>query len=188
MTDLDPPVDRLARGLDDTGTLLAAIGADQWSAPTPCTEWTVRDVVTHLVVLNLTFVALLGAGERPVRGADHLGDDPVDAYRRSSEALVAAFRAPGVLERTYPGPLGDATGADRLDIRLADLLAHAWDLARATGLPVAVPDDLAEHALAFIRTSIGNHPREGRFGPEQPAPADAPALDRLAAFLGRPLS
>src|SRR6266566_1617066 len=69
-------------------------------------------------------------------------------------ALQAAFGRPGALERTYRGPLGTATGAERLQIRLYDLLAHGWDLAQATGQPAGLPDDLADQSLAFVRTQL----------------------------------
>jgi hypothetical protein len=36
-----------------------------------------------------------------------------------------------VLERTYYGPLGGATGTERLQIRLSDLLVHGWRLLSA---------------------------------------------------------
>ncbi len=26
-----------------------AVGADQWDAPTPCSDWTVRELVNHVV-------------------------------------------------------------------------------------------------------------------------------------------
>jgi hypothetical protein len=60
----------------------------------------------------------------PERGADHLGNDPVEAYWASSASLQAAFARPGVLGRRYRGPMGSTTGAERLQIRLYDLLAE----------------------------------------------------------------
>jgi uncharacterized protein (TIGR03086 family) len=125
-------------------------------------------------------------GARP--GTDRLGDDPERAYRDSAVALQTAFAQPGVLERTYHGPLGAATGAERLQIRLYDLLAHGWDLAQATGQPAELPDDLAEQSLAFVRTQLREQARPGRFGPAQTVTDDAPAIERLVAFLGRPVS
>jgi hypothetical protein len=50
----------------------------------PCTDWTVRDVVSHVVSLNLVFVALLRDRPLPERGVDNLGDDPLAAYRDSN--------------------------------------------------------------------------------------------------------
>jgi uncharacterized protein (TIGR03086 family) len=84
--------------------------------------------------------------------------------------------------------LGTAIGAERLQIRLYDLLAHGWDLAQATGQPAGLPDDLAEQSLAFARTQLTGQARPGRFGPAQTAAGQAPAIERLAAFLGRPVS
>jgi len=77
-----------------------------------------------LVAVNLVFAALIDDGPMPERGADHLGNDPVEAYWASSASLHAAFARPGVLERRYRGPMGSTTGAERLQIRLYDLLAE----------------------------------------------------------------
>lgn len=44
--------------------------------------------------------------------------------------------------------------------------------------------DLAEQALGFVRGQVTDPARPGRFAPPQPVPDDAPAIDRLAAFLG----
>jgi uncharacterized protein (TIGR03086 family) len=181
-------VDQLSRALSAVGDLIAGVREEQWSAPTPCTDWTVRELVNHLVGMNLVFASLLGDEAPPERGAERIGDDPLGAYRESGSLLTAAFDRPGVLGRIYQGPLGAATGADRLQIRLYDLLAHGWDLARATGQPGELPNDLAEQALAFARVQLATQPRRGRFDPAQGISDDAPAIDRLAAFLGRRVS
>jgi hypothetical protein len=47
---------------------------------------------------------------------------------------------------------------------------------------------LAEQALAFARVQLSTQPRTGRFDPAQTISDDAPAIDRLAAFLGRSVS
>ena len=184
-----PLVEQLGRAFDAVAGLIGNIRADQWSAPTPCTDWTVRQVVNHLIGMNRVFVALLADQRPPPRpSADHVEDDPAGAYRGSAAALLAAFGRPGVLERTYRGPLGTATGAERLQIRLYDLLAHGWDLAQATEQPADLPEDLAEQSLAFVRTQLTEQARPGRFGPAQSVAEQAPAIERLAAFLGRPVS
>jgi uncharacterized protein (TIGR03086 family) len=184
-----PSAEQLGRASDAVAGLIANIRPGQWSAPTPCTDWTVRQVVNHLIGMNRVFAALLAGQPPPPRpSADHVEDDPVGAYRDSAATLRAAFGRPGVLERTYRGPLGTATGAERLQIRLYDLLAHGWDLAQATGQPASLPDDLAEQSLAFARTQLTGQARPGRFGPAQSAAEQAPAIERLAAFLGRPVS
>jgi uncharacterized protein (TIGR03086 family) len=183
-----PLVEQLGQALAAVSDLIADVRADQWSEPTPCTDWTVRRLVEHLIGMNKVFAALLAEQPPPPRDVRGFGDDPVGAYQASAAALLAAFGRPGILERIYQGPLGAATGEQRLQIRLYDLLAHAWDLGHAIGQPVELPDEFAERSLAFVRTQVSEDARPGRFAAAQPIAEDAPALDRLAAFLGRQVS
>jgi len=180
-----PSTRDLASALAAVGDTIEGIRDEQWPASTPCAEWSVRDVVGHVVGMNLVFAALLTGETPPERGVDRMGEDPACAYRASSAGLMAAFDQPGVLQHTFHGPLGAATGIDRLQIRLYDLVAHGGDLAETTGQPVKLPDGLARQALTFARAQLSGHPRTGRFDPAQPISADAPAIDQLAAFLGR---
>ena len=76
----------------------------------------------------------------------------------------------------------------RLQIRLYDLLGHGWALAQAAGQPDGLPADLAERSLVFARTQLTEQARPGRFGPAQDPAGQASAIERLAAFLGRPVS
>lgn len=180
-------VDGLARASAVMGDLIDRVPADQWTAPTPCAEWSVRDLVDHLVGMDLVFVAMFEGTPMPERGADRLGTDPAGAYRRSAEALRTAANRPGVLERSQSTAVGTATGAERLRWRIADLLTHGWDLVQATGIAVELPDDLAEQALTFVRSQLPSQPRAGRFADPRPVRDNAPAIDRLAAFTGRPV-
>jgi uncharacterized protein (TIGR03086 family) len=181
--------DRIARAVDATGQLVAAVRDDEWAIPTGCTGWTVRDLVGHLVGGNRAFAAM-AAGEEPPGGDDPLGDDPLAAYRESGEALRAAFTRPGVLDEVFRVPAGTLPGAVVLHLRLTELLVHGWDLARATGRSTTVlPADLAEQELAFSRGQLDRMPPGRRpFAPPQPVADAAPAIDRLAALLGRPVT
>jgi uncharacterized protein (TIGR03086 family) len=180
-------IDDLARASAAIGDLIDRIAVEQWTAATPCTEWNVRDLVDHLVGMNLVFVAMLEGSPMPERGADRLGADPAGAYRRSAAALQAAAARPGVLERSQATAVGVATGIERLQWRIADLLTHGWDLVQATGVGAELPDDLVEQALSLVRTQLPSQPRAGRFADLQPIQDDASAIDRLAAFTGRPV-
>jgi uncharacterized protein (TIGR03086 family) len=116
--------------------------------------------------MNRVFTALLADAPVPRMAAgDQVEEDPVTAYRETSAALLVAFGQSGALDREYKGPLGTASGAERLQIRLYDLLAHGWDLAQATGQPVDLPDDLVESSVAFARMQLAQQSRDGRFGP-----------------------
>jgi uncharacterized protein (TIGR03086 family) len=183
--DVNNSLDQLSRSFAAVRDVISKIGPAQWGAPTPCTDWTVRRVVGHLVGMNRVFTAML-ADQPPPRGDRDVPDDELEqAYQESSAALLVAFSERGVLARTYRSPLGPATGAERLQIRLYDLLAHGWDISRAIGQLAQLPDDAAERALAFAQVQLTDDERPGRFAPVEIAPTQAPPLDRLAAFLGR---
>jgi uncharacterized protein (TIGR03086 family) len=177
-------VGRLAEVASTVGALVDAVGPDQWDAPTPCPAWDVRRLVAHLTGLNRVFAALLTDQPVPVRSRES-EPDPAGGYHESTAALLAAFREPGVLERTYPGPLGAATGAERLQIRQYDLLAHGWDLGQALGRSFRPAEDVAEQSLVFARAQVRDESRPGRFGAPTRVAEDAPAIERLVAFLGR---
>lgn len=191
----DEPVEQLGRALDATGELVAGVRADQWDAPTPCAGWTARELVNHVVGGNRLFAQLLRGEPMPspeqaalLRGADHLDRDPLTAYQQAGTVLREAFRQPGVLAQTFPSPVGAVPGMVMVHLRITELLVHGWDLAHATAQPVDLPADLAEQELRFSRGKLADVPAgHSPFGPPQPVSADAPAIDQLAACLGRPI-
>jgi uncharacterized protein (TIGR03086 family) len=179
-------LDRLARSFAAVGEQVDAIQPSQWSAPTQCMDWTVHRLVEHLVGKNLVFAAVLAQRPLPQRGNGMPNEQLARAYRESAAELLGAFAQSGVLDRSYQGPLGAATGEQRLKIRMYDLLAHGWDLAQALGRPARMPADAAEESLAFARADgRAVRPGGGCFGPPRDVADAAPAIVRLVAFLGR---
>lgn len=183
------PIDDLAEVLDANEPLVAAVRDEQWSAPTPCAEWDVRDLIGHMVGGNVIFARMVrgdAASFDEARPADPLGGDPVAAHRTAAGELLAAFRLPGALERVFPMPMGSIPGIVAVHLRLVEMLTHGWDLARATGQRVGYPEELVERELAFMLERLaGIPPGRSPFGPPQPVSDDAPAIDRLVARLGR---
>jgi uncharacterized protein (TIGR03086 family) len=170
--------------------LVAAVGSDQWTAPTPCRDWDVRALLGHVVAGNTVFAAALrgvplAEAVRALAG-DPLGSDPVAAYAAAAAAVSAAFAGPGVLDRPVTIPFGTVPGEVALHLRIAEALVHGWDLARATGRTISFPDDLVEQEIAFSRLFLPRVPPDRHpFAPSRPVAADAPPLDRLVALLGR---
>jgi uncharacterized protein (TIGR03086 family) len=188
----ESPVVALARAAGLTAAVVAGVRPEQWGADTPCTDWAVRDVVAHLIAGNrLVSRALrnpdagLPAG-RPPQPAD---EELAAEIRASSAELVEAFRVPGIEQQRITIPFGQVPGFVVLQLRIVEALVHGWDVARATGQDLAVPDDLVNPALTFSRSQLSNIPPDRRpFGPAQPIPGHRPLIDQLAALLGRPVS
>lgn len=187
------PVDDLAAVFDVVGDLVAAVQNDQWGNATPCPEWDVRALVGHMVLGNRLFAGILRGEAAVVPGAldprahDVLGTDPVAAYRDAAKDLLVAFRGPGVLDRMFQVPAGLVPGIAALHLRVVEDLVHGWDLARATGQEIRIPDELVERALGFTRAKLADVPPDrSPFAPATTVPDNAAPLDRLAALLGRP--
>jgi uncharacterized protein (TIGR03086 family) len=155
--------------------------------PTPCEGWDIRTLLNHVVTGNVWISTIVTGAPPPDRTQDHLGDNPAAAFRDSAAALSAAFRGREVMGTIYPSPIGEVPGSVLVHMRINEMLVHGWDLARALKTPADLPDDLVERTLAMWRERIGDSLRQpgGPFGAQQPVSDDAPAADRLAAFLGR---
>ncbi len=168
-------------------TVLRDIPAQDWDRPTPCPDWTVRQLVHHLVVGTDRFATRLGRETTTtVPSADASPDELLGAWEASTAELVDVFEQPGSLPRTIELPIGAMPGQSALDLRVTETITHGWDLSQALGRPFAFDPEAVERAIAFSGPALERIP-EGRspFGtPQAPAP-EADAQDRLAALLGR---
>ena len=161
--------------------VIGSVRDDQWSAPSPCSEWDVRQVVEHLIGTVMTFTNSLADGG----GAAPDGDDPAELFREAAAQSLAAWRQPGAMERTLKLPWGETPAQMAININLIDTYQHTWDVAKATGQPTDLDPEVGEYGRAFTGGMIGQMGRGGMFGEEVPVGETAPPADRLAAFLGR---
>jgi uncharacterized protein (TIGR03086 family) len=178
----DDPIEQLEVAHEEMARLIMGVADDQWSLPTPCVEWNVRDLVGHINESVARFAEILGPGERPISASSQ----SADAYRANAQALVAALREPGVLEQSYEVPVGTVPGSVVVHLRLTETLTHGWDLARATSQQARFDPTVAEQELDFTQAALAIVPSDRQpFASSQAAPETATALDRLAALLGR---
>ncbi len=187
------PLSLLSRALDQAGDLVASVREDQLPDPTPCRSWDIRALVAH-VVHDLGQFRVQASGGRPDWSlpAPALGDAREAAYRDGARALLEAWDTAGDLERMVQTPgLGEVPVRFFVGQQITEFAVHAWDLAVATGRPVAELDtEIAELALYWasraLRSEFRGDEASGRvFGPEVPVPVGAPVQDRLAGFFGR---
>lgn len=175
-------IDALEQTFDHAHGVIAGVRVDQYDDKTPCAEWSVRDLLDHMVGV----VAGLGsaaAGNDPV--PFELGDDPAAQFQAAAAAAMLAWRQPGLLDAIIDAGPGPMPGRVLAGINLLDTATHTWDLATATGQPATLPDDVAGAALEASRATISPEIRPGRFAPEADAPSGGSSTAALVAFLGR---
>lgn len=168
------------RAQDAFACVLANVTPDRFGDPTPCSEWTIQDLIKHVVGGN-NMVARRGSDESSSESAD------LEAYRTSAAGAIDGFSGPDAMIAVYELPFGQVPGSVLIGMRTTDVLTRAWDLAAATGQSTDLDPELATEMLAVARERVQPAFRgPGRpFGAEQPCSPDSPPADRLAAFLGR---
>jgi uncharacterized protein (TIGR03086 family) len=132
--DLNTLYHRTVEGWND---LVGRIGQDQWESPTPCADWTVRDLVNHVAGEDLWTVPLVQGSTIEEVGdrfeGDLLGDDPIqaslDAAREAIRTVAETLPAGGTVHLSY----GEEQKDEYVHQLAADHLVHGWDLAAATG-------------------------------------------------------
>jgi uncharacterized protein (TIGR03086 family) len=180
----------LKQAVGELNRVVDNVKPEQLGDPSPCADWTVRDVINHVTAGGKMFkhVAEGGAMDESVMqlfATDHLGDDYKRSLRDASDAAVAAFDQAGMMDTTLHMPMGDMPGAAAANIAVYEIVTHACDIARGTGQSVD-DTELVERALATGQGFLQPEFRTpGFFDPEQPAPAGASASDRLLSFGGR---
>lgn len=167
--------------------VLGNVTQEHMSLPTVNDEWDVRTLINHIVLGNAWAAENVRTGNAPRPSGDLIGDrNPMDAYTESANAMIAAFREPGALQRTVTMPFGEFPAAGLAAFLFTDLLSHAWDLAEATDQNCDLAPDLCEAALTMSRQRLDGRDRsELPFKDEVLISAGAPAADRLAAYLGK---
>jgi uncharacterized protein (TIGR03086 family) len=68
---------------------------------------------------------------------------------------------------------------------VCEMVAHGWDLARATGQKPRWDDDLLGYVHEEVTRTAGQGRQMGAYGPEVPVPAPSSTLDRTLGLIGR---
>ncbi len=174
------PVALYERAATDAASMVAQVRQEQRSARTPCGEWDVDALVTHMAGGTAYLLESLGL-DRGAAGTD------ADAYRKAVGQCVEALRTPGALERRCMSPAGfEWSVAEATAGTAMDQLVHTWDLAVAIGGDRRLDPELVD---AIVVMFVPQMPEIGRsagiVGPEVAVPADASAQDRLLGAMGR---
>lgn len=188
MTDHSASVfELILQGIDAFGEKVAAVPDDKWGAPTPCSDWSVRDLVNHVTSEHLWAPHLL-AGETIAQVGDRydgdvLGDSPVAAWERAAKDSRAAWSSASPDIDVHLS-FGDVPALEYGQQMLSDLVIHGWDLARGAGLDETMEPTAVASSLAYLGPHAKSWHEAGIFD----APVEIDARDpasRLLALSGR---
>lgn len=145
-----------------------------WDAATPCSSWTAREVLAHVVDEQLWVPGLLAGGtvdevaedlEGPLRRLGGMsGPDLVDQWRAVRAPVAAAWRGTpddDEVRLSY----GSAPVGHYLAQQTFDLAVHAWDIAASQGRDLPWGDALEQAVLEFVRTDLAEDPAPDLFDP-----------------------
>ncbi|MFN2390257.1 MAG: TIGR03086 family metal-binding protein [Actinomycetota bacterium] len=186
MADVRDAYRRAAQGFD---AYVRRIRDNQWSAPTPCSEWDVRALVGHLVYEDLWAVPLLEGKTLEEVGdrfeGDNLGDDPTAAWDRAYAGALRALEDDDVLARKVHLSYGEETAENYLLQLFVDHLIHSWDLARAIGADDRLDNELVELCSSWVEANKQMVEGSGVYGARVETGPDADKQTELLAALGR---
>jgi uncharacterized protein (TIGR03083 family) len=168
VTDLATTRTCLEQSYDAIEALCARMDEAQWRVPSLCPEWTSRDVVNHLAMMERAMTGWVPSSteelphfERVFSGDDKiaaLGDkafaglvtETFAARRGDLAGLTAAD-----LDRPSWTPVGVKTFGRFLEIRTFDFWVHERDITTPLGWPTDDTGPRAEIALAEVVGSLG---------------------------------
>jgi uncharacterized protein (TIGR03086 family) len=162
------------------------VPAGAWDNPSPCADWTAREVLGHAIWGLRSLTAAITGATAPEQQAeaDVAGDDPVASWTGAMDAMLCALDQRGSLRRIIATPFGQMQVNDAIGALFIDPLAHAFDIATACGIEPALPEELATRGLAVLEPLNGSLRRPGLFG-DRVEIDDGSTVDRFIAFTGR---
>jgi uncharacterized protein (TIGR03083 family) len=125
---------------------LAPLTEEQWSTPSLCSAWSVRDVLAHMTATAKVtpasfFPKLIGSGF----SFDRMQAKDIAAESGSSGAdTLSRFEGVRTLEKRPPGPK---------DTVLGETIVHSEDIRRALGLQHDYPTDAVVEVADFYKGS-----------------------------------
>jgi uncharacterized protein (TIGR03086 family) len=155
-----------------------------WDRPAPPEGWVARDVVGHLTswLPDYFFETWDLEAELPPDAAV----DPVAAWHSLDRTIQAALDDPEVAGRVRDTRMGAQSFEDQIDmICTPDVLAHTWDLARATGQDETLDADEVHRFVSAMEPMDELLRTSGHYGPRVPVADGADEQTRMIAFLGR---
>ena len=160
-------------------------------APTPCSAWTVTQVLQHAVGDQLAWAAAIGVGagpaENPFAPSGHLEGSAGEFTEPALATACTAWAGIGADNAAVPTPLphGALPAPTAAAACALDAAVHAWDIAVALGQPGGLSDGLAVRLLPAARSIVEPLRQFGAYAAALPGEAGDDHVAELLRYLGR---
>jgi uncharacterized protein (TIGR03086 family) len=180
---MEPVADRYRRLSTLMTERIAGVPDHAWSDPTPCEDWTVRDLVAHLVDVHGRFQGLVGRSLVDHPSVDH---DPLGAWVAVRDQMQSDLEDPARVDEEYDGLTGRSTFGASVDGFIGfDLVVHRWDLARATGQDDTIAAQDVQQVQEMVDRMAPLMLENGVIARQLDPGPDATPQQRLLGALGR---
>ncbi|MFV0407138.1 MAG: TIGR03086 family metal-binding protein [Propioniciclava sp.] len=170
---------------------------DDLNRPTPCTEFTVRDLLGHMIGVLRRPLALARGTDAlavPLVVSDIADEALATTFATDLDDAIAAWADDALLDQAMSLPWVQGLGRGMLATYIPELTVHTWDLAQAIGVQPDWDVEVVEASLESASTFLPEGPRAGvtlpngvpiPFADAVPVGPDASGVDRLIAAYGR---
>lgn len=184
LLDLRPPARQIT-------ALLAGVTDDRLKDPTPCPDYTVSDLLAHLMGLAEAFrdAGRKQLGATTATGPGNAGTELDPRWRtllpQRLDELVEVWRSPGAWQGDTQAGGVELSGEVAGLVAGNELVVHGWDLAVSTGQRYQGDPTALQASHDFLAQSTDPEERAGVFGPVVPVPDGASLLSRVVGLSGR---
>ena len=189
MTQQGPNVIELYEGaVQQMLPTLAGIRADQLSASTPCTEWSVQNLITHNIKVSDYLHGILQGNNttNPMEVGDPLPSQGArEAFAAGTTRVLDFLKSTSDLNQVVETPFGPMPITNFVMFPILDIMIHKWDLAKGTGQDTSLDSGLSEACFGALQMGAEQGREHGVFGAEITLPISASIQDKLLALSGR---
>lgn len=172
----------------EANSCIARVKPEQLKDPTPCSAWSLRDLLNHMVY-EMRWVPDMLAGKTIAEVGDQydgdlLGDDPVGAWTSALEAALRAVDTANLKSTVYLS-YGDYSAEHYIRESASDMLIHGWDVGQAIFSDLLFSKPAAQAVYDFVLPRAAEFRGSGLFGDVVPTKEGDGLQIRLLAFYGR---
>lgn len=171
--------------------LLGAVTDDQLLSSTPCTEYTLGELIEHVDEVAQGFTAVAGMdlahvseGAKPEFAVEGTHRDPAHVAEHVYALGMAWDDSAAWQGSTDTGGL-ELSNELWGKIALTEMVVHSWDIACSIGRTIELPARTLRACFDHVAEFVPNAPVPELWGRAVEVPTSASLLDRIVAITGR---